>query len=159
DLIAPKFDQSPFRTPDPVLDALSQHLGNPADALDVGCGTGALLERLVPVTSHRLVGLDFSPGMLAVARQRLGDGVELLQGDVLAYTAREEFDLVTCFGMFGHIRAEDHPLMVRRISDALRPGGRLVCIVSDLTTVRRSLYWGARAFDLAMRIRNALWKP
>ena len=159
DLIAPKFDESPFRTPEPVLKALRDHIGNPADALDVGCGTGDLLEVLAPLCSGRVVGLDFSPGMLRVARQRLGSRVELLLGDILHYTAREEFDVVTCFGMFGHILPQHHRLMLQRIHDALRPGGRLVCIVSDLTSVKRSLYWSARAFDTLMRVRNFLIKP
>lgn len=161
DLIAPKFDESPFRTPEPIVSALRDHIaaGEPVDALDVGCGTGALLEVLASVCPGRVAGLDFSAGMLQVARQRLGSRVELMLGDILDYTAQEEFDVVTCFGMFGHILPADHRRMLQRIRDALRPGGRLVCIVSDLTSVKRSLYWSAVAFDWAMRVRNALLRP
>ena len=44
DLLAPKFDRTPFRTPDDVLDATAEALRPPGafgPGLDVCCGTGA----------------------------------------------------------------------------------------------------------------------
>src|SRR5262252_7862054 len=54
----------------------------PADRLlDVGCGTGALLERLSRIHPPSLLaGVDPSPEMLAVARTKLPEGIELLEG-------------------------------------------------------------------------------
>ena len=46
DLIAPKFDYTPFRTPDPVLAAMMTIIAKEqplASALDVCCGTGAAM--------------------------------------------------------------------------------------------------------------------
>src|SRR5206468_3222528 len=70
DLLAPKFDRTPFRTPDEViastLEALGEELGV---ALDLCCGTGAaacLLKARATV-----VGIDRSAGMLAEARKRV----------------------------------------------------------------------------------------
>src|SRR3954452_6270631 len=70
DLLAPKFDRTPFRTPDEViactLDALGEVRGV---ALDLCCGTGAaacLLKARATV-----VGVDRSTGMLAEARNRV----------------------------------------------------------------------------------------
>ncbi len=64
-------------------------------ALDVGCGTGALTARLASSCSG-VLGLDFSPGMLSVARERcsrLGN-VELLCSGWEEYSAGRDFDLV-----------------------------------------------------------------
>jgi ubiquinone/menaquinone biosynthesis C-methylase UbiE len=51
--------------------------------LDVGCGTGELLAAVAErVPGVWLAGVDLSPGMLAVARRKLGDRASLVAGDV-----------------------------------------------------------------------------
>ncbi|WP_078897828.1 class I SAM-dependent methyltransferase [Streptomyces rimosus] len=81
DLLAPKFDHTPFRTPDRILDATADALrglgrpgGDPADApfgsgLDVCCGTGAGIGVLRSLCRERAVGIDISAGMLAEAQE------------------------------------------------------------------------------------------
>src|SRR5438445_1940611 len=76
DLLAPKFDYTPFRTPDWILESVGSQLtslGSFGLGLDVCCGTGAAMRMLRPLCRDRVVGLDFSQGMLAVARQRTAD--------------------------------------------------------------------------------------
>src|SRR5687768_5805020 len=71
DLLAPKFDVTPFRTPDFVLDGLAKCLGPPQSidaALVVCCGTGAAIRILRPLCREKVVGIDFSQGMLDIAR-------------------------------------------------------------------------------------------
>lgn len=56
------------------LDAVMDHLavGGVATVLDLGCGSGALLERLLDVPRvRRVVGVDNSPGALLAAERRL----------------------------------------------------------------------------------------
>ncbi|MEU7148048.1 methyltransferase domain-containing protein [Streptomyces sp. NPDC045456] len=71
DLLAPKFDHTPFRTPDRILDATAEALrglGPFGSGLDVCCGTGAGMGVLRSLCRERIVGADFSTGMLAAAR-------------------------------------------------------------------------------------------
>src|SRR5437667_12560782 len=73
DLLAPKFDYTPFRTPQPILEAVAARLaprGPFGRGLDLCCGTGAGLAMLRPLCRDSVVGLDFSEGMLTVCRQR-----------------------------------------------------------------------------------------
>src|SRR5512140_1300104 len=73
DLLAPKFDYTPFRTPDPIIDAMLRCIGGPRSidsALDVCCGTGAVLRALRPLCRERVAGIDFSQGMLDEAGRR-----------------------------------------------------------------------------------------
>src|SRR5580704_7180018 len=70
DMLAPKFDLTPFCTPDDLLQAAVQSAGHVDSALDICCGTGVAMEALLPITAHQLTGIDFSPGMLAQAKQR-----------------------------------------------------------------------------------------
>src|SRR5260370_14099804 len=72
DLLAPKFDHTPFRTPDGVLDAIAGALrpfGPFVRGLDVCCGTGAGMRVLKSLCQGPVTGVDFSTGMLAQARR------------------------------------------------------------------------------------------
>ncbi len=74
DLLAPKFDHTPFRTPDSLLAAAAPYVGAPGSlgsALDLCCGTGAAMGVLRPLCRERVIGVDFSLGMLAQARRAL----------------------------------------------------------------------------------------
>jgi trans-aconitate 2-methyltransferase len=95
------------------------------DALDAGCGsgrvTGLLLDRL---PKGRLVGIDGSASMVAMAREALGDRAEIREGDLAELDLQQEFDLVYSSAVFHWI--PDHENLFRRLFAALRPGGRLV---------------------------------
>src|SRR5262249_62040191 len=79
DLLAPKFDHTPFRTPDSVLDSVEgalKSIGPFERGLDLCCGTGAGVDVLRTVCRESVTGVDFSAGMLAVAREQVRpDGV------------------------------------------------------------------------------------
>ncbi len=167
DLLAPKFDYTPFRTPDPVLKAALALVGGPGSvgsALDVCCGTGAAMRVLRPLCRERVVGVDLSQGMLDEARRRLADApgtapLEFVRADALALPFSAEFDVVTSFGAFGHILEEDEPRLVEGIARALRPGGRFLFVTGQTPSRLSPVYWMARGFNAAMRVRNAVWKP
>ncbi|MCP3165173.1 class I SAM-dependent methyltransferase [Myxococcus qinghaiensis] len=167
DLLAPKFDYTPFRTPDPVVQAAIDALGPAGSvdtALDVCCGTGAAMRLLRPLARERVVGIDVSQGMLEEADRRLSAApgtaaFQFVRGDALAMTFDAEFDVVTCFGAFGHILEEDESRLVQGIHRALRPGGRFLFVTGHPPSRLRPGYWVAKGFNAAMRVRNALWKP
>ena len=167
DLIAPKFDYTPFRTPEPVLDAMMAAIRDDRSGtelragLDVCCGTGAALRHLRATCKERVVGLDFSHGMLDEARRRLEDApgeakIELVHGDALALPFENEFDIVTSVGAFGHILPEDEDRFVAGIARALRRGGRFVFATGEMPSVTSSWWWMARTFNGVMRVRNAV---
>lgn len=167
DLLAPKFEVTPFRTPDAVLDAVAPAIGGPASigsALDVCCGTGAAMRTLRPLCTERVVGVDLSRGMLDEARRRLVEApgtaaVELIRADALALPFEAEFDVVTCFGAFGHFAEGDEPRLVESIARALKPRGRFVFVTMVPPSRLSSAWWLAKGFNGAMRVRNALVSP
>lgn len=102
--------------------------------LDVGAGTGDLAIALARASSPdtRVIGVDFTPEMLALGRaklERLGlaDRVELLQGDgeQLAF-ADDTFD--ACCSAFVVRNLADLPRGFREMLRVVRPGGRMVCL-------------------------------
>jgi SAM-dependent methyltransferase len=167
DLLAPKFDYTPFRTPQEILDAAGaqlQPLAPFGSALDLCCGTGAGLRMLRPLCRDRVVGLDMSRGMLDVCRQHVADApgsaaVELVRGNALALPFGPVFDLVVSFGAFGHILRRDEPRFVAEVFRVLRPGGRFVFVTSPWPRFWSLPYWLARGFNAAMRVRNFLIRP
>src|SRR5438270_13636407 len=70
DLLAPKFDATPFRTPDALIVPALDLIGDHDRALDVCCGTGAASRLLRARARRQVVGVDFSEGMLAEAARR-----------------------------------------------------------------------------------------
>ena len=158
DLIAPKFDVTPFRTPDAILTRagvyISEHL-EPGRILDLCCGTGAVLETL---GYEAAVGLDWSRGMLDAARKN-APSATYVRADVLRPPFVGAFDLVTCFSALGHILRADEERFVRAVKSCLRPGGHFVFVTSRMPSMGSRRYWASRGFNAAMHVRNALWSP
>lgn len=94
--------------------------------LDAGCGSGrvteALLERL---PRGQVIGVDGSPSMIAAARARLGEDVELIVCDLLELDlGGRRLDAVFSSAVFHWLA--DHDRLFTRLHSLLRPGGRLV---------------------------------
>ncbi|MFF4357067.1 class I SAM-dependent methyltransferase [Streptomyces sp. NPDC001604] len=166
DLLAPKFDRTPFRTPDAVLDAVASALARtgPFDAgLDLCCGTGAGADVLARVCRRSATGVDFSAGMLAVARQGVrpaGPAVSWVRGDARALPfAPGAFDLVVSFGAFGHFLPKELPGLFAQVHAVLRPGGSFAFPVLAPPRTSSPAFWMLLGFDAVMRVRNALWRP
>ncbi len=167
DLLAPKFDYTPFRTPQKLLDAVAEQLrplGPFGSGLDLCCGTGAAMEMLRPLCRDRVVGIDVSRGMLDVCRRNTASapgtaGVDLVRGDVLALPFGPEFDVAVCFGACGHILPRDERRFAAEVARVLRPGGRFVTVTSFRPPFWSRRYWMSRLFNAAMHVRNALVKP
>jgi ubiquinone/menaquinone biosynthesis C-methylase UbiE len=161
DLLAPKFDHTPFRTPDDVLDATAEALrpfGPFGRGLDVCCGTGAGMRVLRSLCQGSVTGADFSAGMLAQAR-RAHPGAGWVRADARALPFAGAFDLAVSFGALGHFLPAERPALFAGVHRALRPGGVFGVPVVAPPPISSGRYWALLGFDLAMRIRNALWRP
>ncbi|MEU2244473.1 methyltransferase domain-containing protein [Streptomyces sp. NPDC018338] len=161
DLLANKFDATPFRTSDRLLTAVAdalEELGPFDSGLDVCCGTGAGLGVLRSVCAGRITGVDFSTGMLTRAR-RAHPGATLVRADALALPFAPVFDLAVSFGAFGHFVPEAQRTLFAQVHASLRPGGTFAFPLPAPPRVGSRLYWTLWGFDAAMRVRNALWHP
>jgi SAM-dependent methyltransferase len=158
DLLAPKFDVTPFRTPELVLETARAYIHDclkPTRVLDLCCGTGAVLQSL---TYEHAVGLDTSRGMLAVAKKN-APAAAYVRADVLHPPFQAAFDLVTCFSALGHILRADEPRFVHAVRSCLRPAGHFVFVTSRMPPMGSRAYWLSRGFNAAMHVRNAIWSP
>ncbi|MFI7412943.1 methyltransferase domain-containing protein [Streptomyces sp. NPDC049627] len=165
DLLAPKFDHTPFRTPDSVLCAVAKALARTGpydDGLDLCCGTGAGVDVLAEVCRRSVTGVDFSAGMLDVARRRVRTGeprVAWVRADARALPFAPAFDLVVSFGAFGHFLPREVPGLFAQVHSVLRPGGCFAFPVVAPPRPGSLAYWMLLGFDTVMRVRNAVWRP
>ncbi len=97
-------------------------------ALDVGCGTGATVARMI-ARGVDAYGIDFSPAMIeaAVVEHGLDARVTCADADNIPYE-NASFDVVIADGVLHHLavqgRLRDALREMRRV---LRPGGKLCC--------------------------------
>ncbi|WP_422770506.1 class I SAM-dependent methyltransferase [Plantactinospora sp. WMMC1484] len=161
DLLAPKFDHTPFRTPQSVVDATTRALAElgPFDhGLDVCCGTGAGMLVLRSVCQGRITGVDFSAGMLAQARSAHPDAT-WVRADARALPFTGDFDLAVTSGALGHFLPAERPALFEGVYRALRPGGLFTFPIGTPPPRTSVAHWAMLGFDLAMRVRNAVWRP
>jgi predicted TPR repeat methyltransferase len=121
-------------------------------ALDLGCGTGLAAAGLRPLCS-RLVGVDVSPAMLAVAqRKALYD--ELIERDVLDYLrgAAHVFDLIVAQDVFPYVGALTEPLQAARRIAA--PGAVLVFTLESTDAGDWRLGAGVRYAHSEVHVRH-----
>ncbi|MCX5383178.1 bifunctional 2-polyprenyl-6-hydroxyphenol methylase/3-demethylubiquinol 3-O-methyltransferase UbiG [Streptomyces sp. NBC_00083] len=95
--------------------------------LDVGCGSGGNLAHLA-AQGMRAVGVDLSPAQLGKARERWSDlsGMELHQGDALAFIADSPAPFDAVYSVFGAAYFTDPGLMLPAVHSRLVPGGVFV---------------------------------
>ena len=98
-----------------------ERFGAGLDVLEVGCGTGLILQRIQRF-ARSARGVDLSPGMLALARER---GIDVHEGSATALPFPDRsFDVACSFKVLAHVREIETALaeMVR----VVRPGGHVL---------------------------------
>ena len=101
--------------------------------LDLGCGTGLLAGELV-ARGYRVVGVDASGAMLALARERLGPDVSLRRMTLPAMAIEGVFDAAVCtFDGLNYLTPKELRVTMAAVAPRLRPGG---WFVFDLHTDR-----------------------
>jgi cyclopropane fatty-acyl-phospholipid synthase-like methyltransferase len=103
--------------------------------LDLGCGNGHHLLALAPEMAQG-IGIDFSPAMIRVARDRLRRSsapkrltFEVDDAEELKGTADRSVDLVICIGAFEHMVNKRRVLA--NVYRVLKHGGRFFCLSVD----------------------------
>lgn len=114
--------------------------------LDIGCGSGRYAVEFAKRGAARVVGVDYAPGMLLLAREYarhegVADRCEFREGDFTTATLDEKFDVVIAIGVFDY---QDQPAeFMRRMRDRSR--GKVIASFPGRSLIRMPLrklrYW------------------
>ncbi len=168
DLLAPKFDQSRYITPETILQPFFKKLQSekgPFDSgIDICCGTGAATVHLAKLCQKELVALDLSQGMLDQCQQKLTQlptksTTTFVKANALEMPFNNQFDVAVCFGAFGHILEQDEPLFIAQIHKILKPGGHFYFITTEALPFWSLSFLRQKLFNGILRIRNFFIRP
>lgn len=132
DRLAPAYDRRWQRYLTETLTPVTKILSDPTPLrlLDVACGTGELIRRLLALSPQStVVGMDGSEAMLEVARKKFQDeGRVTLQralADALPFPDRS-FDWVVCCNSLHCFQKPDK--VFSEMARVLKPGGRVLVL-------------------------------
>lgn len=130
----------------------------PANAMDLGCGTGVLCE-ILEESGIQAAGMDFSAGMIDIARQRNGS-IPYEVADMITYRPETQFDLVTCTGdALNHIGdLGDVAKILENVYAYTVPGGYFVFDILNENEVSTSEPF-EMDFDEATRVWFQMTRP
>lgn len=105
---------------------LEQNQVTVAKSLDLGCGTGVLCE-VLHAQGIEASGMDFSEGMIEIAKKRNSD-IFYEVADMVKYRPDKKFDLVTCTGdALNHIMdLKDVDQIFKNVYGYLNEGGYFI---------------------------------
>lgn len=110
---------------------LVERYGRGLDVVEVGCGTGLLLERAARF-ARSAIGVDLSAGMLAKARAR---GLEVVQGSATRLPlADASCDVAFSFKVLSHVR--DVAGALSEMARVVRPGGWVLAELYNARSLR-----------------------
>ena len=114
----------------PEVESFVDDAGSVGTALDVGCGNGRHTE-LLAESADRVVGLDASRALLHEARERVGDGAALVQGDASRLPLGEgTVDLAVYVATLHHLpTAADRRASLDELARVLSPEGQALVSV------------------------------
>jgi ubiquinone/menaquinone biosynthesis C-methylase UbiE len=140
----------------PYHDQLLGHLPPLCEsALEIGCGTGTFTRRLAAST-QRVVGLDLSPQMIRLAKERSVDcpNIEYMLGDLLQLTLpQESFGFVVSIATLHHLPTEQALVKMKSL---VAPGG--VLVIHDLVADDGLLDSGRSLIAIPVNMALRLWK-
>lgn len=101
------------------------------EVLEVGCGTGLILEKLARI-ARRAEGVDLSPGMLEHARRR---GLTVKEGSATELPYPDgSFDVAVSFKVLAHV--PDIERALSEMARVVRPGGHIIAELYNPWSVR-----------------------
>lgn len=142
-MLAEKWDEIVWHDPQKLNKIVEQiGLKKGDKVLDVGCGTGVLVEYILKFVGPEgcIIGVDVSEKMIEKAKEKYKEitNVNFLHNDVMNLDFKDFFDAIICYSVFPHI--EDKENAIKKFSQMLKKDGKLVIAHSQSREKINSLH-------------------
>ena len=128
----------------PQLERAIAFTKNRGEALDIGCGSRGRAIDVMLGHGFQPEGIDISPQMIALARER-HPAVAFHEADIVAWPLAKKYDLIVAWDSVWHVPLAQQEPVLEKICAALAPDGVYLFTTAGLDepadTVRQS-YWG-----------------
>lgn len=124
---------------------------HPGDrVLDIACGTGVFIPELLAREPSLVLGVDFSPEMIRIAKGKFHDPRVRLEAMDLFDVEETGFDVATIYSAYPHFLNKE--TLVKKLFSLLRPGGRFLIAHSESReTINSRHHQGAQAVSVPLR--------
>lgn len=99
-------------------------------ALDIGCGSGGRMVRLLETHAFQVTGLDCSEKMLAIAHRQHPAGT-WIHGDIMHWKTSEKYDLILAWDSIFHVPFDKQEDVLNSLCDMLKKDGILLYTIGD----------------------------
>jgi SAM-dependent methyltransferase len=123
------------------FDLIAKEVQGAASLLDVGCGTGNLLERFAAQPHLDRAGIELNAQAARFARKIAR--CKIWEVPIEQFHCGPQFDVITMINVFSHIPSFDG--LFQSLHAALRPGGKIILRTSEMDrNVSRwnQVHWG-----------------
>lgn len=99
-------------------------------ALDVGCGSGGRIFRVLEDSGFQITGIDASPGMISIAKEN-HPAVKLQVADIREWQSDERYDLIIAWDSIFHLAQNEHDQVLKKLANLLGEGGIVIYTLGD----------------------------
>jgi len=110
-------------TSDLEIDFLRKYLSADDDVLDIGSGTGLIINKLIDYVDH-ITAVEKFEGFTRFIRNH--DRMLVINADLIGFKIRKHFDAILLFGVAQCFLKADMAGIYSNIFDMVRPGGKLI---------------------------------
>jgi cyclopropane fatty-acyl-phospholipid synthase-like methyltransferase len=119
------------------------------EILDIGCGMGEPIARYCMEAGVRVVGVDASPTLIALCRERF-PGAEWIVADMRELALDRQFDGLLAWDSFFHLSGDDQREMFPRFAGHARPGAPLMFTSGTSEGVAMGSYRGEPLYHASL---------
>lgn len=131
------------------LDRFAALAGPAAELLDLGCGSGEPIARHLIAQGHAVTGVDSSPGLLALARQRF-PAQSWIEADMRTLALGRRFAGLIAWHSLFHLTPDAQRAMFPILAAHAQPGGALMFTSGTVAGVSIGAYQGEALYHASL---------
>lgn len=125
---------------------LIKKLSDGAEILDIGCGAGIPIDKLLIENGFHVTGIDISPEQIKLAKINNPKGKFMIKDMTEIDFSKNSFDAVVSFYAIFHIKREEHQILFNKIFSFVKPKGYLLVTMGSSEWEGVEEFYGVNMF-------------